>query len=243
MKVNWGGVSGMLGELLLLETALADAPYDYYHLLSGMDLPLKSQDEIHSFFDQNQGKEFINFWEFKKSTYSRFQNYTLFPEGESKFLPRLASHIFKGLQMAVGFKINKGIKFGYGANWFSITQNLAEYVISKKEWLIKVFKHTSNSDELFLQTLVINSPFYDNLYVKTPAKTPQEINLSHMRFIDWTRGESVRHPWTFRADDMELLKSVPHFWARKFDENVDPEIIDMIYASLKGTTEEKLTTK
>lgn len=234
MNVNWGGVSGMLSEILLLKTALADGPHDYYHLLSGMDLPLKSQNEIHAFFDKNQGKEFINLWNFKKSTYSRFQNYTLFPEGESKFLPRLANHIFKGLQMAVGYRINRKIKFGYGANWFSITQGLSEYVVNNKDWLLKVFKHTSNSDELFLQTLIIDTPFADNLYIRTPAKNPQEVNLSHMRFIDWTRGESVRHPWTFRVDDMELLESVPHFWARKFDEGVDAEIIDMIYNRLKN---------
>ncbi len=54
-----------------------------------------------------------------------------------------------------------------------------------------------------------------------------------MRFIDWTRGESVRHPWTFREDDFDLLQSVDHFWARKFDENVDEEIIDKLYNKLK----------
>jgi len=66
------------------------------------------------------------------------------------------------------------------------------------------------------------------------------VNESNMRFIDWTRGESIRHPWTFRIGDWDLLMSVPHFWARKFDDNVDNEIIEKICSKLspKGTPAE-----
>lgn len=46
-------------ELLLLETASMKGPYDYYHLLSGVDLPIKSQDYIHHFFEKNKGYEFV----------------------------------------------------------------------------------------------------------------------------------------------------------------------------------------
>lgn len=234
LSVNWGGVSIMRSELLLLEAALEDGPHDYYHLLSGMDLPIKTQNEIHKFFDTNRGKEFINLWEFKKSTLSRFRYYTVFPEGEGRFRTRIINHIFKGLQMAVGHRINRDVDFRFGSQWFSITHDLAEYVIAHKDWLEKVFRHTSTCDEIFLPTLVASSPFAGRLYISTPVQNQKEVNLANMRYIDWTRGESVRHPWTFRADDMELLESVPHFWARKFDEEVDSEIIDKIYNRLKN---------
>lgn len=234
LKVNWGGVSIMRSELALLRRALTDGPHDYYHLLSGMDLPLKSQDEIHAFFDRNQGKEFINLWEFKKSTLSRFRYYTIFPEGEGRFRTRIVNHIFKGLQMAVGYRINRDIDFRFGSQWFSITEPLARYVADHEEWLEKVFRNTSTCDEIFLPTLVANSPFAGQLFEPVPVSNQKEVNLSNMRFIDWSRGESIRHPWVFRAGDMALLESVPHLWARKFDETVDSEIIDKIYRKLKG---------
>ena len=79
-----------------------------------------------------------------------------------------------------------------------------------------------------MATLVWNSPFRDKLYIKEET-AEHKVNESNMRFIDWTRGESIRHPWTFRAGDWDLLMSVPHFWARKFDETVDSAIIDKIY--------------
>ncbi len=233
LSVNWGGVSIMRSELLLLKAAVADGQHDYYHLLSGMDLPIKSQDTIHSFFDTNKGKEFINLWEFKKSTLSRFRYYTIFPEGEGRFRTRIINHIFKGLQMAVGYRINRDVDFRFGSQWFSITHELARYVSDHEDWLEKVFRHTSTCDEIFLPTLVAASPFAKNLYISTPVKNQKEVNMANMRFIDWSRGESVRHPWTFRAEDFDQLMNAPHFWARKFDETADSEVIDKIYERLK----------
>ena len=134
--------------------------------------------------------------------------------------------------MAVGFRINRDVDFHFGSQWFSITDELARYVVEKEQWLEKVFRHTSTCDEIFLPTLVCNSPFRERLYYPEPVKNQKEVNMSNLRFIDWTRGESIRHPCTFRADDMQLLENTPHFWARKFDENVDSQIIDMIYDKL-----------
>lgn len=63
IEVYWGDISQVQVEYLLFETALSHGPYAYYHLLSGTDLPIKSQDYIHAFFQQNAGKEFVGFWQ------------------------------------------------------------------------------------------------------------------------------------------------------------------------------------
>lgn len=233
IKVSWGGVSIMRAELRLLEEATAAGSYDYYHLLSGMDLPIKTQDSIHEFFDAHSGMEFLNYWNFKKTTESRFHYYTLFPEGAGHFWTNLANNVYKGLQMAVGHQINKGIDFRFASQWFSITDALAKHVVAQEDWLEKVFRHTNTCDEIFLATLVWNSPFRERLYVKEAVEA-HEVNESNMRFIDWSRGESIRHPWTFRSEDFDLLMSVPHLWARKFDERTDPVIIDRICSALKA---------
>mgnify|MGYP002245793519 CR=1 FL=1 len=59
IEVYWGDISQVQVEYLLFETALSHGSYAYYHLLSGTDLPIKSQDYIHAFFQQNAGKEFV----------------------------------------------------------------------------------------------------------------------------------------------------------------------------------------
>ena len=62
IDVRWGDVSQIEAEFILMETARKYGQYDYYHILSGTDLPIKNRDEIYSFFDENAGKEFVEFW-------------------------------------------------------------------------------------------------------------------------------------------------------------------------------------
>lgn len=238
-KVYWGGVNSMRCELALLREAVGAGPYCYYHLLSGMDLPLKDQDAIHAFFDKNEGKEFLDFWEMDEDIYERVRYYTLFPEGEGNFLIHFINGLFKDIQRITGHSINNDVDFHFSSVWFSMTDALARYVISREAWLEKVFAHTSNCDELFLATVVWNSPFRRNLFSCEVAKN-HAVNLSNMRFIDWSRGGSSRHPWTFRLEDWDLLMNVPHLWARKFDEGTDSHIIDKIYCHLAGNRVRRL---
>lgn len=239
LKVYWGGVNSMRCELALLREAVSCGPYSYYHLVSGMDLPIKDQDTIHDFFDRHEGKEFLDFWEMDEDIYERVRYYTLFPEGEGNFMTHFINGLCKDIQRTAGYSINKDVDFHFSSVWFSMTDALARYVISKEDWLEKVFAHTSNCDELFLATVVWNSPFRENLYSREVAKN-HAVNLSNMRFIDWSRGGSHRHPWTFRSEDWDLLMSVPHFWARKFDEGTDSGIIDRIYRHLAGNRVRRL---
>ena len=60
LDVRWGDFSQVQCELKLLKAAIG-GEYQYYHLLSGVDLPLKSNDEIHTFFGKHQGKQFVHF--------------------------------------------------------------------------------------------------------------------------------------------------------------------------------------
>ena len=59
MSVYWGDESQVEVELRLLRSARSAGRYDYYHLLSGVDLPLKSQNYIHRFFAEHAGAEFV----------------------------------------------------------------------------------------------------------------------------------------------------------------------------------------
>ena len=233
ISVHWGGISIMRAELALLRAAVPGG-YAFYHLLSGQDLPIKPQDAIHAFFAEHADREFINYWQFKPTTQNRFRYFTLFPEGAGCFLTNWLNNVLKGILIALKIRINKDVDFRFAAQWFSITHDCATYVLSQEAWLEKVFRHTNTADEVFLATVVWNSPFRQRLYDAREHVQNEDIyNTSHMRFIDWTRGKSIRHPWVFTFDDKDLLMSVPHFWARKFDERVDGRIIDFLYDELK----------
>jgi hypothetical protein len=232
LRVNWGGVSIMRATLALLKAATS-GHYACYHLLSGMDLPIKSQDEIHAFFDANPGREFLQLWPVEPARATRFRYFTLFPEGQGFFLTNWINLLIKGFLIPLHIRINKDVEFHMSAQWFSITDDCARYVLSQEDWLERVFRHTGTCDEVFLPTVLWKSPFRDRIFDATlhreRERTVDPNHPGNLRFIDWTRGESVRHPWIFRESDWDLLMSVPCFWARKFDERVDPVIINRLY--------------
>ena len=57
IDIRWGDYSQIEAEMLLFETAYDKGPYEYYHLLSGTDLPIKPVPAILKFFDDHAGKE------------------------------------------------------------------------------------------------------------------------------------------------------------------------------------------
>jgi len=58
--IHWGGYSQIEAEMKLFSWALESNDYSYFHLLSGVDLPLASNDEIYSFFEANPEKIFLS---------------------------------------------------------------------------------------------------------------------------------------------------------------------------------------
>ena len=51
IHIRWGGFDMVRCEYMLLEAAFESGrEYEYVHLISGADLPLKNQDEIHRYF-------------------------------------------------------------------------------------------------------------------------------------------------------------------------------------------------
>ena len=226
-KVSWGGYSQINVELLLLRLATDLGCYQYYHLVSGADLLIQPQEVFHSFFDKNDGKEFIRFQQSEFVYESRVELFHLFQEKigrgvGSSAIVRGINYLFLKVQkfFHVKNKCARAISFQKGTNWFSITDGLARFVLKKKEWIERVFKYSKCGDEVFLQTIVVNSSFREKLYHTAFDNDCNAI----MRLIDWKRG----NPYIFRKTDYEELSSSTMMFARKFDSDVDREIIEMI---------------
>lgn len=225
LDVRWGGYSQIACELLLLKAAAGQtshgpAPkerYAYYHLLSGSDLPLKSQDEIHTFFERHTGKEFLAFdREVSRQALERICLWHFFRESSSP-LAEPADHLLTLVQrlLHVDRLKGSGIEVCKGPNWFSITDGLARYVLEQEDWIRKHFSHSVCADELFLQTLAAASPFRENIYDREGTSG----SMANLRYVDWERGNE-NSPYTFQEEDKELLLGLPHLFARKFERNI-----------------------
>lgn len=226
VSVNWGGYSMVQCEMNLLEAAVQnEAEYAYYHLISGVDLPLKTQNQIHGFFDENAGKEFISFSTKANQTkdfLDRISVYHFFQEKVGRShgaLFKLESLLVKLQQLLHINRLGREKdRFYKGNQWFSITDEMAKFITlpEQKAFVEKYLKWSCCSDELFIQTLVMNSPLKDN------------ISQEKVRMIDWKRG----NPYTFRAEDYDALMQSDSLFARKFDEDIDNDVIETIVHEL-----------
>lgn len=224
ISVTWGDFSQVKAELILLSKAVENEndenSYSYFHLLSGADLPIKTNDEIHKFFDENAGKEFIHFSsnEPSSSAQSRIRYYHIFRKKRNLFYKILAQIALK-VQKALGVnRLKKNhLIVQKGTNWFSITHDFANYVVSKRNEIEKIFRYSYCCDEVFLQTMLVNSDFKNSLYMPDCNND----QLACARYIDWDRG----NPYIFRTVDFEDLISSPAMFARKFSMETNKEIV------------------
>ena len=81
---------------------------------------------------------------------------------------------------------------------------------------VKRFHYTYCADEIFYQTLILNSPFKDKI-----------IN-DDLRYRDWGDDVNALHPRNLEKKDFEKIRESDKLFARKFDMTVDPDILDMI---------------
>lgn len=215
IDVRWGDVSVVEAEYLLFEEASKKNIYTYYHLLSGVDIPLKSQNEIHDFFGLYQGKEFIGFYQYPmaKEMDRKVNRVHLFTKdfrqvpGIQSFTKRLLRFGALKIQYALGYRRNKDISFKKGTQWVSLTDNFVRYVLKQKKEVLKIYKNTFCSDEIFLQTLCWNSHFRNNLF------NSENEEQGCMRMIGWKDG--TLHDW--ENEDYEVLVESEFLFARKFN--------------------------
>ena len=217
-RVNWGGYSQIRAQLSLWKTVLdTGEEFSHLHLISGADLPIKPVEEILAFFDRHPGREFIHFDSVELSADLRERFTVSHPFQEhlrTSRLARAAERAVIHLQKKWGRdRVKKETRrFGFGANWCSITPSLAGEVLSREREIRRLFRRTRCCDEIFLQTLVLDSPFEKALYLP-PCTGGVESNL---RLVDWKRGD----PYVFREGDLEELLSSPCLFARKFTPDV-----------------------
>ena len=233
-RVYWGGYSQVKIELELMKKAMETDDYERVHLISGVDLPLISQKEMHEYFEKHKNTEFVHYdyvndpqiYKKRMAQYHLLRDHI---DRKQKILCGIEK-ILLVLQKIVGINRIKKVDYALykGANWFSITGKCTRYILSKKDWIEKNFKYTKCCYEVFVQTIVANSGFSEKRYYDD-----LENRYGNLRFTDWERGK----PYTFREEDyQELMNKAHYMFARKFDENIDFAIIEKIVK--KVTNEE-----
>ena len=212
VNVNWGSFSQIESELALFSKAVQTNEYQYVHLLSGIDVPIKSQDEIHDFFDKNYPKEFIGYQHnaFSQRLLSRradlYHFFTRYGRSGIGKIMQQARRALCVLQRVFHVKRKHSFTMKIGPNWVSLTGDCVSYIVSKKKDIAKDFRYMTCADEIYKHSVIWDSPYKDNVY---------DINgyCYHgcMRLIDWTRG----NPYVFQLSDYNQIIASDRLFCRK----------------------------
>ena len=225
-NIRWGDVSQVCLEIDMFGLALSNGQYVYYHLISGMDMPIKPINAFLDFCESNVGYEFVNV-----ENYCNRDNVALvhllhkYQRPRSKILywgVKLFEIVSLNVQKIIG--INrfryKTVNFHKGSNWLSITHGATKEVVENKEHFLDLYHYSSCSDEIFIQTHFLESPkFKDRIYPHLHG---------NLRLVDWKRG----HPYVFKSKDFGELENCPLFWVRKIDMKQDEKLVDRIINEL-----------
>lgn len=228
ISVDWGDYSQIAAELILMKNAKSHGPYRRYHLLSGVDLPLHSQKMIHEFFDSYPDKEFVGICspkDIRENSIYRigyrhiclhyYRSHNLILKCYSHFVHRCAIEI----QRLFNIKRNlHELEISRGPQWFSITNDLLQYILENEDFIEHTFNHGFCVDELFIPTLVWNSRYRDKVFSCNQYESCD-------RLIDFKRG----NPWVWRTEDFDTLVNSGKMFARKFSSKVDVNIINKIF--------------
>jgi hypothetical protein len=197
--------------------------YTHINLLSGQDYPLKAVSEIQNFLFANSDKTFMRLLSINDNEWLQGkERITRYSFGDFRLpgkygLQRLANTILPKRKLPLKLRA-----YG-GSQWLSITPECALYTINylkNNPKLKRFFRATWAIDEVFFQTILMNSPLKDKL-----------VNDS-LRFIE-QYGNS--RPTIFTIKDADRLLNSGKLFARKFDRDVDTEILDHIDAAINST--------
>lgn len=218
------------------EIFLRRIDFDYVIFLSGQDYPIKSNSQIEKFLLKNEGKEFIEYQPLPGDNW-KDENFTINVDRiECWFINgRLVKHDWIALPPNSSLKLRaflslssflirlnilrrkrkfpEGFKPFCGSAFWCFSKECAQYInnfIKQNPAFINFFKFAGISDEVFFQTIILNSPFKE-----------QVIN-DDLKYVVWPG------PATLGKNDLENLINSSDLFARKFDATIDEEVLDLI---------------
>lgn len=224
-KIHWGGYSIVDAELRLFASAFQKG-YDYYHLMSGQDMLIKSLDYVDYFMEKHEGKEFLDCdtekqvasYMDKRALEERFRYYHFFRDTDvfgKEYLERFFVKIQKRIKVD---RLKNTFYYGKGSQWASLSHKAVGKLLENREWIRKHFRLTSCADEIYKQTVLLNEGFLPFFY-------------ENQRLIMWEPQTS--HPKTFCKNDWEMLLESKCLFARKFSTVKDKEIVDKLFERVK----------
>lgn len=213
-NVNWGGTNHLKAFIDLMRLAFEMADYDFFHLITGQDIIVAPKSE----FSLKQGFNYMSYGKASElwtpsivdNRYNYYRFLDLFDFWNSKM--RRIEHMLFMCQKF--FRIRRGslgIQMWGGSTYCSLARDSVDYVLNNGMRLLRRLANTYIPEELFFQTLLLNSPYKNKI-----------IN-DNKRMIVWPG------PKTLSIEDFGEMTSGKYLFARKIDIVKSHELLKRVY--------------
>jgi hypothetical protein len=221
IKVSWGAISFTEALLNSIKEIISKGEaYDFITLISGQDYVLKTSAEIYSYFDKRKGKNFLYleslispWWHEAIKRINRYDMVNFSFPGKYK-LQILANTFLPAKRFPLPYILYGGPR----AAWFTITVDCAKYVmnfIEQNPRVMNFFRYTWGADEFIFPTIIMNSEFKRTVVID-----------NDFLYVDWSQGGS--NPKILTTEDFGSLERSCCYFARKFDNEIDANIFDLL---------------
>lgn len=233
IAVKWGGFSLIRALIPLIKAALKDPDTRYIHWLSDSCYPIKTIGQIQTFFEENNGKEYLTCeqlpsknWAYGGLFYIQYYSlYDIINVKQNKFyweLNKRFMHLQRNLH--IKRKLPDDIPYFYGgrAPWWSLSRQALEHCmwqIDSMPLFYKRFSHTFCLEEILFQTLISNSPYKNN------------IANDDLRYL-FKLERNGNNPSNLDMTDFDNIKQSHCLFARKFESPVSDELLQNVQTYL-----------
>ena len=221
--------------------------YQYYALLSGQDYPIKPIGMIHSTLNDTYPQPYIGCTAYSESNWIYYK----FRIKRSPWVKRTDRSLTD--RMGAGNPIGKMLRFVlkvcrktvavFGASPYKKLTRMGVSLYGGSAWWILpdtamdcIYDEYKKNTEVVRQLLVSYTPeetFFQTMAMRSPVKDAVTVDDAETGCKTWAyfsdEGKPfVGHPYVFTVKEFEKLKASECWFARKFDDTVDAEILRMI---------------
>lgn len=239
--ILWGGYEMAAVQIEAMVTALAVSDrWSHFINLTGQDFPIRPLAQLEARLAATPGANYVSWfdpvikplWKNARDRLSRF--YFEWPwldrvlrwPGFGRRLRRLLRWENQLPHLPGWRRSWPDFHYYGGSNHLILSRAGCEYLGTDPEArrIIRWLKHSAHANEIIFQTVLLNSPLASTI-----------IN-THLREVDFPAGSP--HPRTFTIKDFNRLTTSPMFFARKFDDGVDGQVLEWLQARLRASANE-----
>lgn len=226
-NIHWGGFSILKTEMFMLKRAIEYSDFNYVHLLSGQDYPIKPLSFFLNKFD-NEYEDYIACSHMPnpnadENTFRRFQFYFFLDwfkpktEEEIEYMWELTRKQEKcGIRRQI---FRPFLHLYFGSCWFSLTRKsimaLLNYT-NRNPTFYRKMRFTFAPEEIYINTVLVNIDY--------PQKN---LSNSNFRYIEWPKA-GANHPKILKEENFEGLAKTDAFFARKVDREASSALLELV---------------